>query len=227
MTRRLMVALFVILIHMGWPASPALAGRPQTVRIQLPMEARMDTEGYRRILVGGFLHNDSPVMDIEKELVRILRRELEKNSDFLILADPPPSLPEQRLEELKKNAPFFVALAEEFRADLIITGRILYTSVDRSGFVQGEYISPTTGRRTIRSYYVDRTGYTLKLDLIFVRGSDGQLVYDTSFIQEVILDTDESDPLGVFFDLAERFHDNYLAVMVPRSRTEIRYLFTE
>ncbi len=227
MSSRLVVALLVILAQVGWPAGLTMAGRPETVRIQLPMEARLDTAGFRRILVGGFLHNDSPVMDIEKEIVRVLRKDLDKNSDFLILADPPPSLPEQRLEDLKKNAAFFMALAEEFRADLIISGQILFTTVDQSGFVQGEFISPTTGRRTIRSYYVDRTGYTLKLDLIFVRGSDGQLVYDTSFVQDMILNTDESDPLSVFFDLAERFHDSYLGIMVPRSRTEIRYLFTQ
>jgi hypothetical protein len=219
--------LLVLVAHMGWPAGPALAGRPETVHIQLPMEAKLDTEGYRRILVGGFLHNDAQVFDIEKEMVRALRKDLDKNTDFLILDDPPPAPPEQRLEDLKKNEPFFMALAEEFRADLIISGQILFTTVDRSGFVEGEYISPTTGRRTIRTYYADRTGYTLKLDLIFVRGSDGRLVYDTSFVQDVMVNTDESDPLSIFFDLAERFHDSYLSIMAPQTRTEIRYLFTE
>ncbi len=73
MSNRLLVALLLILAHLGWPVGLAMAGRPETVRIQLPMKARLDTAGFRRILVGGFLHNDSPVMDIEKEIVRVLR----------------------------------------------------------------------------------------------------------------------------------------------------------
>ena len=103
MNNRLFVALLVILAHMGWPAGLAMAGRAEAVRIDLPVEAKLDTEGYRRILVGGFLHNDSPVMDIEKEMVRALREELDKASDFLVLEDPPPSLPEQRFGELEKS----------------------------------------------------------------------------------------------------------------------------
>ena len=106
-------------------------------------------------------------------------------------------------------------------------GQVIFGSVDRSGFVTQEYISPTTGRRSVRSVYVDRVGYTLKLDLIFVRGSDGSVVYDTTLLQDEIVNLDEGDALGVFYNLAQRFRHTFLGIMLPTSRTETRYLFTE
>jgi len=203
------------------------AARPVTVRVRLPVAAKLDSTGVRRILVGGFLYNDSPFLDPEKEMVDLLREELDKRTTFLILEDPPPSLPEQRLDDLKQNALFFQAMGEEYRADLIISGQVTFNTVDRSGFVTQEYISPISGRRTIQSVYVDRTGYTLRLDLIFMRGADGMLLYDTSFFQDEILMTDDSDPLSVFFILSERFNEGFLGILLPQVRTEVRYLFTE
>ena len=204
-----------------------LADRPITVRVRLPVAAKLDTTGVRRILVGGFLYNDSQYLDPEKEMVDLLREELKKRTTFLVLDDPAPSLPEQRLDDLKQNALFFQAMGEEYRADLIISGQVTFATVDRSGFVTQEYISPTTGRRTIRSVYIDRTGYTLRLDLIYMRGADGMLLYDTSFFQDEILLTDESDPLSVFFILSERFNEGFLGILLPQVRTEVRYLLTD
>lgn len=203
------------------------AGRPINVRIRLPVAAKLDSTGVRRILVGGFLYNDSPHLDPEAEMVDLLREELMKRTTFLILEDPAPSLPEQRLEDLKQNALFFQAMGEEYRADLIISGQVTFAAVDRSGFVTQEYISPMTGRRSIQSIYVDRTGYTLRLDLIYMRGADGMLLYDTSFFQDEIVLTDESDPLSIFFILSERFNEGFLGILLPQIRTEVRYLLTD
>jgi len=36
------------------------ASRPVTVRVRLPVSAKLDSAGIRRILVGGFITNDSP-----------------------------------------------------------------------------------------------------------------------------------------------------------------------
>ena len=221
----LLIALTVVagLLSTG----TAGASRPVTVRVRLPVVAKLDSAGIRRILVGGFITNDSPFMDTEKEMVDLLREELDKRSNFLILEDPPPSLPEQRLDDLKQNALFFQAMGEEYRADLIISGQVTFSAVDRSGFVTREFISPITGRRTIQSVYVERTGYTLRLDLIFMRGADGTLLYDTSFFQDEILLNDEGDPLSVFFILSERFNEGFLGILLPQVRTEVRYLLTE
>jgi len=206
---------------------PARADRGTPVRLTLPVAPKLDTAGFRRILIGGFLHNDVQALDPQKEIVDILRNELNKRSDYLILEDPPPNLPEQRLADLKQNALFYQAMGEEYRADLIISGQVTFAAVDRSGFVTQEYISALTGRRTIQSVYVERTGYTLRLDLIFMRGADGMLLYDTAFFQDEILLTDESDPLSVFFDLAERFNEGFIGILLPQVRTEVRYLFTD
>lgn len=222
--RRLVIALVAGLLI----ATAAVAGfRTQTVQVHLPEEPKVDTTGYRRVLVGGFLVGDYNRFNLHREIVRLLRRSLGKNTDLLILDDPPASLPEQRLEDLKANAPFFQAIAENYRADLILSGRVHFDSADRSGFIQEEVLSPSTGRRSLRTRYVERTGFSLKLDLILVRGSDGALVYDISFVQDDIYSAEQADPLQAFFDLSDRFRDGFLALFTTRQRLETRYLYTE
>jgi hypothetical protein len=74
---------------------------------------------------------------------------------------------------------------------------------------------------------VERTGYTLVVHLILMRGSNGELMYETSFFQDEIVNTDEVEPLSVFYQLTDRFRENYLAILTTRDRTETRYLYTE
>ena len=64
------MAMAAILLSTG----TAGASRPVTVRVRLPVEAKLDSAGIRRILVGGFITNDSPFMDTEKEMVDLLRQ---------------------------------------------------------------------------------------------------------------------------------------------------------
>jgi len=142
-----------------------------------------------------------------------------------VLDDPPPALPEQRLEDLRTNAEFFAALGAEFEADLIISGEVRYDIHDQSGFVQEEVISPTTGRRTVRSVYLERTGYGLIIDLIFLRGSDGSLMYDTRTTQDEIFEGEEADPMSIFFELLERSREEFLRILTPGERIETRYLY--
>ena len=227
-TRSLRRPLWIPLAALLVAGTAAVAGyRTQTVQVHLPVEPKVDTTGFRRVLVGGFMGDDHDRFDVKLEVVRLLRGDLHKNTDLLILEDPPASLPEQRLDDLKRNAPFFQAIAEDYRADLIVSGRLQYGSVDRSGFVQEEFLSPTTGRRTLRTRYVERTGFSLQLDLILLRGSDGELIYDITFFQDDIFSGDEVDPLDVFYRLAEGFREDFLAIFIARERFETRYLFTE
>ena len=208
-------------------ATPSLAADRTQVRVTLPLDPRIETTGIRRILVGGFLSGDFDRFDVRRELVRGIRTALRRHSDFLVLDDPPPALPEQRLEDLKANAAFFTAIGAEFEADLIISGEVQYDVQDRSGFVQEEIISPTTGRRTVRSIYVERYGYGLRLDLIFLRGSDGALIYDTRTTQEEIFEGEGADAMSIFFELLERSREEFLRILTPGERVETRYLFRD
>ncbi|MFQ5720748.1 MAG: hypothetical protein ACE5IK_14510 [Acidobacteriota bacterium] len=221
-----LTGVFSVLVALG---TPAVAGKhaTATVQVRLPVEPKVDLTGVRRVLVGGFLGVSDVPFNARAEVVKLLRTLLARNTDLAVLTDPPASLPEQTLDELKTNAPFFQAIAKDYRADLIVSGRLQYGSVDRSGFVQQEYISPTTGRRSSRTRYVERTGYSLKLDLILVRGATGEMIYDVSFFQDDIYPADEADALQAFYDLADGFREGYLSLFIARERTETRYLFTE
>jgi hypothetical protein len=207
-------------------AAPALMAGSVTVQVHLPEEPRLDTEGLNRILVGSFLTDGSAPFDIAQEMTRLVRSVLIRNSQFEILEDPPVNLPEQRLEDLKQNAMFFQTVAQEHAADLLISGRIAFLKEDRSGFIQEEYISPLSGRRSIRTRFVERSGYILKADFIFLRGTDGQLLYDTSLQHEETVDEEVAEPMSLFFTLAARMRERFLAVLLPQVRTETRYLLT-
>lgn len=221
------VACLALGLVLASPAAPVAAADHTQVRIRLPLEPRLETAGIRRILVGSFLSGDFDRFDLRRELVRGIRTTLRRNSDFLVLDEPPPALPEQKLEDLKSNAAFFAALGAEYEADLIITGEVQYDVLDRSGFVQEEVISPTTGRRTVRSVYLERTGFGLRIDLIFLRGSDGALIYDTRTTQDEIFEGEGADPMNVFFELLERSRDEFLRILTPGERVETRFLFRD
>ena len=219
-----LLALGLALAALG---APARAADSTQVRISLPIDPRLETTGIRRVLVGSFLSGDFDRFDLRRELVRAIRTSLRRYSDFLVLDDPPPALPEQQLDDLKTNAAFFAALGAEYEADLIISGEVRYDIHDRSGFVQEEFISPTTGRRTVRSVYLERTGFGLVIDLIFLRGSDGSLVYDTRTTQDEIFEGEGADPMGIFFELLERSREEFLRILTPGERIETRYLYRD
>jgi hypothetical protein len=197
------------------------------VQIRLPVDASLETHGIRRILVGGFLTGDYDRINVPGEAVRLLRSTMKKHTDFLIIDDPPPSLPEQRLDELKTNSAFFETIGREFSADLIVAGEVDFTGRDASGFVQEEVVSSTTGRRSVRTRYVERTDFKLRLDLIFLNGRDGSLLYETTFSQDEMLDAEEADALSAFYALADRFLDSYLRILTPGEQVETRTLFTD
>ena len=211
----------------GGPRSALASLGTVQVQIRLPVDASLETHGIRRILVGGFLTGDYERINVPGETVHLLRSAMKKHTDFLVLDDAPPSLPEQRLEDLKTNSAFFETIGREFNADLIVAGEVNFTGIDTSGFVQEEIVSAATGRRSVRTRYVERTNFKLRLDLIFLNGRDGSLLYQTTFSQDEMLDAEEADALSAFYALADRFLDGYLRILTPGEQVETRTLFTD
>ena len=129
------------------------------VAVPVPTPSRIDMQGLRKVLVTRLVvDKDLPEVDLNKEVVTLLRRELRKRTPLEVLDVEPPPLPEEPLPDLLANTGFWRRLAETHGADLVVSGKVSLEISDRSGYVQQDEISPVTGQRVRRTRFVDREG---------------------------------------------------------------------
>ena len=217
----------LLAIALGWPGA-ALAGDVTRVTISAPMPARLDMTGIRKVLVTRFIvDKELSGVDLNKEVVGILRKELRKKTNLDILDVEPPPLPEQPLKELLANSGFWRRLGETHGADLILSGKVSFESADRSGYVTQDEISPVTGQRVRRTRFVDREGFTLTLNLFFLDGATGRLLYEDQFTAENTLPGHGTDRLSALYTLFEQIEDDIVGIVVSKPRPAQRFIFTE
>lgn len=220
-------AVAALLLTMG-PLPPLLAKKVARVTLTVPMPARMSMEGLRTVLVTRFIVDRADdEVDINGELVPLLRRQVRRRSNLEVLDVAPPALPEQPIEQLLANTGFWRKLASTYGADLVVAGVVSFEVSDRSGFIQRDEISPLTGHRVRRTRFVDREGILLDLKLFFIRGSTGRLEYEDHMTGEDTIIGRGNDRLTTLFLMFEQFEDDILGIMVPSAKTVQRYLFTK
>ncbi|MBI4161771.1 MAG: hypothetical protein HY509_04915 [Acidobacteria bacterium] len=218
-------SLSAFLLSLLVAAAPALAVRTTRVQVELPMPQKIDLAGIEKVLVTDFaVEPEDPTMDLGLEVNHLLRRELKKHTSLLVLDLDPVGIPEQSQADLAANRSFWQDLARRYDADLIISGAIDFEVTDRSGFVEETGISPTTGQRIRTTRFREREGYRLGLNLLFVHGLTGNVLYESGFQEEVVLDGITSDHLSVLFQMFERIQPEVLAVVAPQKKTEERVL---
>ncbi|HEX9428048.1 MAG TPA: hypothetical protein VGA64_09690 [Candidatus Polarisedimenticolia bacterium] len=208
---------------------PSAAGA-KTLRatIAVPVPSRLDLQGVHRLLVTRMIvDKELPDFDLNKETIALLRSKLRKRTTFNVLDVEPPPLPEQPLPDLLANSGFWRRLAGSHEADLVIAGKISFEVADRSGYVQVDETSPVTGQRVRRTRFIDREGFTLRMNLFFFRGSTGQLLYEDHFTGENTLNGAGNDRLTALFTVFEQFEDDVLGILTPMRRTAQRTLFTD
>jgi len=207
---------------------PAVAADTVRVTIDVPIPARLDMNGIERVLVTRLVvDQESRDLDLSRELVTLLRRELHKKTRLEILDVEPPSLPEQPLADLLANSGYWRRLAENHNADLVISGRAAFENSDRSGFVEQDEISPLTGQRVRRTRYVDREGFSLGFSLFFIRGRTGRLEYEDEFTGERTVTGGGGDPLSVLYDLFAQMESDMIGIVISKTKPEQRVLFAE
>lgn len=225
MARRAAVVAVILLVA-GAPAT--IWAKTLRTTITVPVSSRLDLQGLRTILVTRLIvDKDLPDLDLNKEAVGLLRRELRKRTDLNVLDVEPPPLPEQPLPDLLANTGFWRKLAESHDADLVISGKVAFMVADRSGYVQIDEISPVTGQRVRRTRFVEREAFTLQLTLFFFRGSTGKLLYEDHFTGENTLNGAGNDRLASLFTVFEQIEDDVLGILVSTRKTAQRTLFTD
>lgn len=213
------------------PPPPAKEGRSKRgevveVTVTLPLPPKLDVSAMNSLLVASFLVNDTELLDLNREIVRFLRAEFRKNSHLRVLdVTPAPAIPEQTLEDLAANAPFWRQLGREHGADLIVSGALRYTRADASGFKDVDFVDERTGQKVKQTRFVEQERFQFEVDVLFLSGSTGGLLFRDRFRRDAVYGGLSNDPITAFYDLSETIAGDVTSVISQRLRSDVRYVF--
>lgn len=216
------------------------------VSVETPLQSKLDVSAFRRVLVAGFVTAPGASdVDLSSETSRLLQNQLRSSARLQVLEPDHPPLHDalQRVEErlrtgdklnkgereqydveaerLLQDGEFWRKLGEEYQTPLIVSGKLGFSEQNRSGFAADERVvrDPATGRpRMVRgSRYLERKGYTLSADFLFIDGRSGQTLHKEKFSEEVLYsDEQRTSPLSSYFELMDRLMPNFLGVITPQ-----------
>jgi hypothetical protein len=229
--------------------------------IETPIQPKLDTSSFQRVLVVGFVAGGTEDVDVNLETVRLLRSQLRTKSslkvieaDAVSLIEAPPSqapsgvdgkpavtieptaLPKQIRDEkdleaynyVFENAEYWKKLGDEFQAPLIVTGSVLFTPYQRTGFVQRENEAVDAyGRRTVEPTrtYMERKGYILRPKFVFIDGRTGAVLHTEVFREEVLYNPNQETPaLSSYFELMDRLIPGFLGTLSSQKIRGMRVL---
>ncbi|MBI2833369.1 MAG: hypothetical protein HYX76_02960 [Acidobacteria bacterium] len=123
----------------------------------------------------------------------------------------------QNFERIFANVNFWKRIGEEYQNPLIVTGTVLFTPHQRSGFVTREQeVWDTFGRRrTVPTRtYTERKGFILRPKFIFIDGRTGTTMYSESFREEILYSAQQNTPaLSSYFELMDRLLPSFLSTL--------------
>ena len=124
-------------------------------------------------------------------------------------------------EKIFENKDYWKKVGEEFGSPLIITGSVMFTPHQRSGYVQKEQeVYDSFGRRSVVPVrtYMDRKGYILRPKFVFIDGRTGETLYTETFREEILYNAEQSTPaLSSYFELMDRLLPSFLSTLSKQS----------
>ena len=215
------------------------------VPVETPLQSKLDVSNFRRILIAGFVTDlQQSDVDLSAETSRLLQNQLRSNTKLQVLEPDRPPLQEAlektlekigeggsyskdekeqyRLESdrLLQDPEFWRKMGEEYQQPLIVSGRLDFQSQNRSGFQPEERVVRTpAGQPTLvrGNRYMERKGYTLSADFLFIDSKTGETLHKERFSEEVLYSEDQRiSPLSSYFELMDRLLPNFLGVITPQ-----------
>jgi hypothetical protein len=120
-------------------------------------------------------------------------------------------------EHVFANVDYWKKIGEEYQSPLIVTGTIMFTPHQRSGFVQREQeVFDSLGRRRVVPIraYMERKGFILKPKFIFIDGRTGATLHSETFREEILYNANQSTPaLSSYFELMDRLIPSFLSTL--------------
>jgi len=120
-------------------------------------------------------------------------------------------------EHLFANVDYWKKIGEEYQNPLIVTGTVMFTPHQRSGFVQREQeVFDSLGRRRVVPIrtYMERKGFILKPKFVFIDGRTGATLHSETFREEILYNANQSTPaLSSYFELMDRLIPSFLSTL--------------
>jgi hypothetical protein len=215
------------------------------VAVETPLQSKLDVSAFRRILIAGFVTDlqDSDV-DLSAETSRLLQNQLRSNTRLQVLEPDRPPLQdalEKALEKigeggsfakeekeqyrleadrLLQDPEFWRKMGEEYQQPLIVAGKLAFEGQNRSGFQPEERVvrTPAGQPALVRgNRYMERKGFTLSADFLFIDSKTGELLHKERFSEEVLYSEDQRvSSLSSYFELMDRLLPNFLGVITPQ-----------
>jgi hypothetical protein len=120
----------------------------------------------------------------------------------------------ERYHAIFDNTAFWKKVGEEHQNPLIVTGTVLFTNTQTSGFVnQNREIIDPLGRRVVQPYrvYMERKGFIIESRFVFIDGRTGTVLFSDRFHEEVLYPAQQQTPaLSSYFELMDRLIPSFL-----------------
>jgi hypothetical protein len=123
----------------------------------------------------------------------------------------------QKYDKIFADTAYWKKLGEEYQNPLIVTGTVLFTPHQASGFVmQNREVYDSFGRRTVIPVrtYMERKGFILAPKFIFIDGRTGAILYSEGFREEILYNAQQNTPaLSSYFELMDRLVPSFLSAL--------------
>ncbi len=219
------------------------------IGIETPIQAKLDTSPFQRVLVLGFLSGGSKDVDVNSETVRLLRSQLRTKSNLKVIDSDVVSLVDvvdkmksnvatpgearsekdlQAYEPIFADVAYWKKLGEEYQNPLIVTGVVYFTDINKSGIVETpkEMIN-ALGQRQVVSVrqWLDRKGFAIAPKFIFIDGRTGTQLYTDSYREETLYQAAQNTPaLSSYFELMDRLIPGFLNTLSSQKIKSTRTL---
>lgn len=120
----------------------------------------------------------------------------------------------ERYQAIFADTAFWKKLGEEYQNPLIVTGTVLFSPTQTSGFVMEEReVFDQIGRRRvvpIRTYQ-EKKGFTLSPRFIFIDGRTGATIYSETRSERILYNSRQNTPaLSSYFELMDKLIPDFL-----------------
>jgi hypothetical protein len=183
-------------------------------------------------------------VDLSAETARLLQNQLRSNTRLQVLEPDRPPLQDAlekalamigeggsynreekdqyRLEadRILQDPEFWRKMGEEYQQPLIVAGKLAFESENRSGFQPDERVvrDASNQPRLVRgNRYMERKGFVLSADFLFIDSKTGETIHKERFSEEVLYSEDQRvSALSSYFELMDRLLPNFLGVITPQ-----------
>jgi hypothetical protein len=123
----------------------------------------------------------------------------------------------ERFNPIFADVEFWKRIGEEYQNPLIVTGTILFTPHQTSGFVtRSQEIYDNLGRREVRPVrmWMERKGFVLAPRFIFIDGRTGVVLHSESLRDERLYPSQQNTPpLSAYFEMMDGIIPSFLGTL--------------